>query len=295
MKRILLFISLFGLITMSNINAQSEVIIDENFQGWEATELSDPADCESSLTHAKNITQELTLKTTSGDVQINADMINCGINPACSTKKTPTTEGVTEGYVSLGKFIEDPLGEHDTIGEMIFGPIANVEKIVFAHSATGTGRGIRLYTSTDGTNWDRVGTDEFADGDTQYGFVREVTIDLSDIYIRFTSGIRLSDTTTQYSRLHNMTVYGVPGAPPVGINNIKSTASNFVIQMQGNIFKLNGNYLSVKVYNTLGSQVDIEFTKESQTFVLNSTVKGIYIVRATDTKGKEYIQKIYKQ
>ena len=149
MNKILLFIAVvtFGAITTY---AQSQKIIEENFQLWVPTEGTDTVDCESFPHEIENF-RSMELTTSGGTLPIEVTLIKCAISPDCNTKRvnrgdaTENTEGVTTGFVSLSKAPEPT----DTIGEFIFGPIPQIDSIQFSHSATGSNRGIRIYTSSD--------------------------------------------------------------------------------------------------------------------------------------------------
>ncbi|MBN2272971.1 MAG: T9SS type A sorting domain-containing protein [Bacteroidales bacterium] len=222
MKKFLLSIAVLTFIGMMSVNGQSTLIISEDFQDWEATEDTDPDKCSAGVVIEASLTRYLTLTVSSGTIEIPVTLIKCGIAPECESRRiedggaTENLPGVTTGWVLLNKLdgytIADYLESPDTIGEFIFGPVPHIDSIKFAHSATGGNRGIRIYKSSDGETWERATEDEFWDGDdSQLGDVNTVEINATDVYIKFTSGFKMSDETSQYSRLHNIDVWGIPG------------------------------------------------------------------------------------
>ncbi len=235
MKKLLLAITMLTIIGIMGVNGQSTLIISENFQEWQATEDTDPSTCSAGVVIEDSITRSLTLTTSTGTVEIPVTLIKCGIAPECESRRiedggaTVNLPGVTTGWVLLNKLngatIADYMTSTDTIGEFIFGPVPQIDSIRFAHSATGGNRGIRIYKSTDGVIWERASEDEFWDGaDDQLGDVNTVAINETDVYIKFTSGFKQSDETSQYSRLHNIDVWGVPGV----VNNIDETKTDML-------------------------------------------------------------------
>ena len=299
MKRNLLIITAILSIGYFNVFGQSEMILYEDFQEWEATDDTDPADCENGLVLEYQLTRTMSLLTSSGEIDINVTLVKAGIAPECDTKHvnrgdvTENSPGVTTGFVSLNKQPEPT----DTIGEFIFGPIAQIDSIVFAHSATGNPRGIRVYKSSDGSTWERATNDEFNAGlpfDTQRGNVSKVELGETNVYIRFTSGVDGSDAS-QFSRLHNITVYGVPGEGPVSVQTNKLTEFKVYAVSGTDMFKLEGKFKKVVVYNTLGAVMKSVFTPYGQTISLNGAPNGIYIVKAIDDTGAEMIKKVIKR
>ncbi|MBN1180922.1 MAG: T9SS type A sorting domain-containing protein [Bacteroidales bacterium] len=290
MKRILL-LNIFLVLCLTFIYAQSELIIDENFQQWDPTEDTNPDTCELGLVHVDSfIYRDMSLVTSSGTVPISVKMMKAAISPTCGSKLynrdgDPMPDGVSLGFVQLAKI--DTVT--DTIGIFVFGPIAQIDSIVFAHSATGSGRGIRIYKSyTNDTTWERATLDEFTDGNSQLGVIHKVDINDTSVYIKFTSGIKQSDETSQHSRLHNLKVYGIPGeyVTPTIIQNtrqINSTlsiyptpASSFV-NIKAPMAITKG---SLEIYNLVGIRVYNQEVNQQLTKVdVSEYTQGVYIVQ----------------
>ena len=238
MKKLLLSTAMLIIIGMTGVNGQSTLIISENFQKWAPTEDTDDTKCSAGVVHEYDITRMLRLVTTGDTVEIPVTLYKAGIAPECESRRIEDADppgsienlpGVTTGWVSLNKLNDATIDNFetslDTIGEFIFGPVPQIDSIRFAHSTTGGGRGIRVYLSSDGVNWERASEDEFWDcADCQRGDVNSVEIMLTDVYIKFTSGFKASDGTSQYSRLHNIDVWGVPGT--ISSNRSISRESN---------------------------------------------------------------------
>ena len=285
------------------VNAQSQLIIDENFQDWEATEDTDPADCEAGLEPVgEYIIRTMGLTTTSGTVSIDVTMIKTAISPDCNTKRvnrgdqTENTPGVTTGFVQLWKTVE----ETDTIGEMVFGPISHIDSIRFGHSATGSDRGIRIYKSNNGIDWERATEDEFGDGDSQAGVMRTIEIDDTNVYIKFTSGIDIMDDISQMSRLHNLEVFGVPEEVVVGIKKENNTcllkvypipATDYVI-LESSSDLLNSDF---QIINILGETV-YSSTIENQklSIDLSNVISGVYFIQVTQNNNRYVNQLLVK-
>lgn len=294
--KILQLFVIIALITGGNAFGQSQLIIDENFQGWDGTPDEDPQDCESGLIHETELVRTLTLVTSDGGKDIDVDMIKCGIAPDCGSKRKnrdggENGDGVTDGFVSLSKAETDV----DTIGEFVFGPVPQIDSIQFGHSATGDDRGIRIYKSTDGETWERATDDEFnISEDSQAGDLRSVEIKEENVYIKFTSGLDSDGITSQFSRLHNIAVYGEPGELAVGINGAHQ--NSIQVRALGNgKFSTEGNYQQVTVYDAAGKIVHADINNTTNIIDLNNVSDGIYIIRAEDKTGVVFTGKILKQ
>lgn len=272
---------------------QSTLIIEEDFQNWDPTEDTDPADCEAGLVHETENVRQMELTIVGGSVDIDVTLIKAGIAPDCDTKRferdgTASTEGVTVGYVSLSKTEL----ETDTIGQFIFGPIPQIDSIRFAHSATGSNRGIRIYKSADGETWERASDNEFNESaDSQAGDVQTVAIDATEVYIMFTSGVNTDNPpVSQHSRLHNIEVWGVPGE----ITSVETPqVADLLIYPEGSgLFRIEGEYTQLMIYNTVGTIVYSQVGSNLNTIDLSGTAKGVYIVRAMDNSGQVFVRKI---
>jgi len=282
------------------------LIIDENFQLWDPTEdlHADPLDSCWVVAQEDTVYREMDVVTSSGLEQITVTMIKVRIAPDCDSRRGydggANTEGVTTGWVELNKLQDDYANVNDwelsadTIGQFIFGPIPQIDSIRFAHSATGSQRGIRIYFSFDGENWERPTDDEFWDcADCQAGAVNTVEIFESDVYIMFTSGFKMSDGTSQYSRLHNIEVWGTPGEiDRTGIHD-KKVESLIFEALGDNKYQIKGEINKIQLFNTLGGIVDI-MSGDTDVLDLSPLTSGIYIIRATDKQGVEYMQKVFK-
>lgn len=307
MKKNLLALAVILFAGITTVLGQNELIIDENFQLWESTEdlKPDPEDSCWVVAQEDTVYRELDIVTSSGLEQTTVTMIKVRIAPDCDSRRQydgsgTNTEGVTTGWVELNKLqgdyanINDWELSEDTIGQFIFGPIPQIDSIRFAHSNTGSQRGIRIYFSFDGENWERPTDDEFWDcDDCQAGAVNTVEIFESDVYIMFTSGFKQSDGTSQYSRLHNIEVWGKPGElDRTGIHDRKVGSLNFVA-LGDNKYQIKGEIDNIQLFNTLGGLVNI-VNANTDIIDLSPLSSGIYIFRATDKQGVEHIQKVFK-
>ena len=294
MKRIFTYLFVALLAGTLCTYGQSTLLIDEDFQSWEPTEDTDPDDCEAGLVHEAENVRQMELTVTEGTVDIDVTLIKAGIAPDCDTKRferdgTASTEGVTVGYVSLSKTEL----ETDTIGQFIFGPIHQIDSIRFAHSATGSNRGIRIYKSSDGETWERASDNEFNDSpDSQAGDVQTVAIDATNVYIMFTSGVNMdTPPVSQHSRLHNIEVWGVPGGGYVGVESPQQ-ADLTIHSMGSGLFRIEGDCTALVIYNTVGAVVYSQAGNNLSTFDLSEVPKGVYIVQARDRSGQLFVKKI---
>jgi hypothetical protein len=316
MKKLLLTIAVLAIVALIGVFGQALPIISENFQEWEPTEDPVPDTCKAGYVMEYDITRPLTIETSSGDEEIQARLYQVVIRPECDSRRidddpsgnTKNLPGVTTGWVMLNKLTDgDPdfdlftvtmenMDESpDTLGEFIFGPIPQIDSIVFAHSNTGSKRGIRVYKSTDGESWENASPeDEFWDGDDcQLGDVNTVIINETDVYIKFTSGFKMSDSTSQFTRLHNIDVYGTPGELS-SINNIKTDMlSVYPVPASNTInIKIPTQLINshIHVYNILGELIYTEAIKEKTTRIpVRSWSAGIYLIQLSN--GKESITK----
>lgn len=300
MKRLPTYLFLTILTSSMYVFAQSsELIISDNFQEWEASqEIVAPDSCEAGYDHLPELSGTLELLTASGNVDIPVTLIKCAVSPECGSKKEPSN--VSIGYISLMKMpdktmsdlvIEDYGSDEDTLGQFIFGPIPHIESITFEHSATGASRGIRIFKSTDGSVWERAILDEFNDGDSQNGMTRTVDINEEDVYIKFTSGFKI-DETSQISRLHSLMVYGVPGEV-VAINAQKAESLS-VSSIGSGLFSIEGEFKALTVYSTIGEVIYSKTGDIENSIDLSGVAKGIYIIRAQDRSGQIFVTKIVR-
>jgi hypothetical protein len=297
MKKQLLFIICMLLAGSMGMFGQSQVIIEENFQKWdESEEIVAPDSCETGFFHHPELTGTLELKTSTGMQDITVTMIKCAVAPECETKKGPSA--VSAGYVSLAKIDGLTKGNLattvDTIGQFIFGPVPQIDSIRFGHSATGNNRGIRIYKSNDGVNWEWATDDEFWDFDTQTGMYSTVAINEEDVYIKFTSGFKKSDETSQYTRLHDLIVYGVPGEVQVGIEKVRNNDIQIKPLSLSGSYQFSGQIEQVKVYNTLGSAIAVDYNKGSNVVSFSNAPKGIYIIKVESNNGYVKTLKVFK-
>ncbi len=306
MKKLLLSITMLTFIGMMGVNGQSTLIISENFQNWEATEDTNPDTCSRGVVLEDLNTRYMTLTTSSGTVEIPVTLIKCGIAPECESRRiedggaTENLPGVTTGWVLLNKLdgytIDNYLTSPDTLGEFIFGPVPQIDSIKFAHSNTGSNRGIRIYKSTDAVIWERASEDEFWDGDDcQLGDVNTVEINATDVYIKFTSGFKQSDQTSQYSRLHNIDVWGIPGdVSKINNTNIDMLniypipAKDFIIIE----LAADATNSELQIIDILGRAVYSCFIdRQTSSIDLNNLNSGIYFIQITNNDEK-YVKQL---
>jgi hypothetical protein len=312
MKKLLLSIALLTSIGMVGVNGQSTLIISENFQAWEPTEDTNPDTCSRGVVLEYGITRELTLTTSTGTAQIPVTLYKCGIAPECESRRIEdggamdNLPGVTKGWVLLNKLTNgsggtitmDKVDESpDTLGEFIFGPVPQIDSIRFAHSATGGNRGIRIYKSADGITWERASEDEFWDGaDCQLGDVNTVEINATNVYIKFTSGFKQSDQTSQYSRLHNIDVWGIPGVVNYVKNNIKDNMLNIypVPAKDFIIIKLATEAINseLQIIDVAGKPVyRCVVDQQTSGIDISNLISGIYFIQITHN-DKKYVKQL---
>lgn len=299
MKKSTLLTLIISFITVFGVFAESQKIINENFQNWDATrdDIVVPDSCESNLPHPYMSEGYLDLTTSDGVEEISVTLIKCGVSPECNSKRVNRggtgNDAISVGFVSLMKVTE----EMDTIGEFIFGPISQIDSIRFGHSHTGSERGIRFYTSYDGEDWEMIGEDEFnTSDDSQAGEVESIVINDDDVYVRITSGVGNDGETSQIARLHSLEVFGEPGeyVPPVsGIKEIEKSNLE-VLTIANGMYKIKGDLNTMQVYNTLGCNVNANINLNTNTIDLTGMSNGIYIIRAEDSNGKISSAKVYK-
>ena len=278
------------------------MIIDEDFQSWPATEgvVSDPpADCEATPNIPGPDFYELTYET-GGTGQMK--LIQYFISPECNTKRVNQGEtaenapGVTTGFISLRKTIE----ETDTIGEMWLPKLSNVTEIEFAFSCTSSDRGVRVYTSIDdGVTWegpwteDGPGDVEIIGADTKLGVVYWIPIERDNVIIKFTSGVDY-DGVSQYTRIHNILVTGVPGGPETGIGtHSKNSLDAFYVPGRGLVIK--GPAIGASVFDVTGKLVARSGEAGDQVMDLSGEPEGTYIVSVRNTAGETFRKKFVKQ
>lgn len=300
-KRILSIIAVLGIGTVWMLAQDPVLIIDEDFQDWPATEgvVSDPpADCEATPNIAGPDFYDLGYETGgSGQVKL----IKYFISPECNTKRVNQGEvaenaiDVTTGFVSLAKTVE----ETDTIGEMWLPELTNVTEIEFGYSCTSSDRGVRVYTSTDdGETWegpwtaDGPGTGEIIGSDTKLGEMVVLPINRDNVILKFTSGVDY-DGVSQYTRIHNIKVWGVPGSHETGIPDMKALEIE-AYYVKGTGLVIKGEVASAAVFDLKGRMVLRSDQAGDQILDLTGFAEGTYILRATDLEQRGYTKKFTK-
>ncbi len=313
MKKTLLSIAMLTIIGMMSAFGQSTLIISENFQGWEPTLDTDDTKCSAGVQHEYDITRNLRLVTTGDTVDLPVTLYKAGIAPECEARRVEDADppgsvenlpGVTTGWVSLAKIsdatIDDIEFSPDTIGEFIFGPVSQIDSMRFAHSATGGSRGIRVYFSSDGENWLRASEDEFWDGDdSQAGDVNSVEIMATDVYIKFASGFKQSDGTSQYSRLHNLDVWGIPGT--ISSNRSISKESNkltiYPVPAKDYIYinlDAEASNSELQIIDVVGKTVYRDVYQQESPLDISNLKSGLYFVKITNDQDSYVKQLLIK-
>jgi hypothetical protein len=297
-KNLLIFqIFLFGFCFCA-LGQNPELLIDEDFQDWTATEgiVSDPAtSCESFPHQPGPDVFELNLATGG---KVTFTLSTYAVSPLCNSKYVNRGDalengvGVTTGFVSLSKDIVAPI---DTVGELIISKLSNVTSIEFAFSCTGSSRGIRLYKSTDdGATWgDPVGGEHW-EADAQLGVLVTEDINADNVMLKFTSGTKESDGTSQNSRIHNIKVWGVPGSPELGIRDPK-IADITAYYLTGRGLVIRGDAQETAIFDLMGRLVKRSNTAGNQTIDLSGFSDGVYIVKGMDINGRVFVQKFIKK
>jgi hypothetical protein len=225
-------------------------------------------------------------------------LIRYAVSPLCNSKYVNRGDalengvGVTTGFVSLGKDLVAPI---DTVGEFIISKLSNVSSVEFAFSCTGASRGIRLYKSTDnGATWgDFIGSEHW-EADAQLGVLVTEEINSDNVMLKFTSGTKESDGTSQNSRIHNIKVWGVPGSAELGITDPKTAdITAYYVTDKGLVIK--GELYQASIFDLMGRMVKRSNTSGNQTIDLSNCSDGVYILKAMNNDGKVFIQKFIKK
>lgn len=302
MSKIVAFLLVLSLGVLYSMAQDTELIIDEDFQTWPATEgvVSDPpADCESFNHIAGPDLYDLPF-VTGGKGKVT--LIKYLISPECNTKRVNQGESaqnaidVTTGFVGITKTQE----EGDTIGEMWLPKLSNVSEIEFGYSCTSSDRGVRLYTSTDdGVSWegpwtvDGPGAGEIIGSDTKLGEMVVLPINLDNVIIKFTSGVD-NDGVSQNSRIHNIKVWGVPGAAETGIEE-KAESQILVHYIHGSGLRIRGELESVRIIDPAGRMVLESREAGDQVIPMEVYPDGVYILIAETKSGGNFTKKFIKQ
>jgi hypothetical protein len=291
MRRIAtLFLVLAGGV-IASLAQDAVLIIDEDFQTWPATEgvKSDPPDsCENSIPSITGADLYDLPYETGGSGQVK--LIKYAISPECNTKRVNQGEAaqnaidVTTGWVRLDKLNS----ETDSIGEMWLPKLTNVTDIEFGYSCTSSDRGVRLYTSTDnGETWegpwtaDGPGVGEIIGSDTKLGEMVELSLNRDNVIIKFTSGVDY-DGNTQYSRIHNIKVWGVPGGPETGLEQV-SPPTVLAHYVQGTGLVIKGEVIYFGIYDLHGRLVYESYQGGDQVVDLSDHPDGTYVLTMEDT------------
>ena len=298
MKKKLLFVQVIIFSFCFCAFAQTPVLlIDENFQDWEATTgiKSEPGDSCESFSHQTGPKLVEIMLETGGKATIT--LSHYAVSPLCNSKYVNRGDalengvGVTTGFVSLSK-APTPT---DTIGEFIISKLSNVSSVEFAFSCTGSSRGIRLYKSTDnGATWgDFIGSEHW-EADAQLGVLVTEEINADNVMLKFTSGTKESDGTSQNSRIHNIKVWGVPGSAELGISDPKKDdITAYYVTDKGLVIK--GELYQASIFDLMGRIVKRSNTSGNQTIDLSNCSDGVYILKGMNKDGKVFVQKFIKK
>ncbi len=307
MKKLLPLFVIMTLLGTFSVFGQSELILEENFQLWEPTEgvYSELDSCGTYPPSEYLVTREMDLLTSDGWQTIKAHMVKVVIKPECPSRRVYDSggtlpAGVSVGWVQLQKItdefntVENFDLTADTIGELVFGPIPQIDSIYISHSATGSKRGFRIYTSPDGEYWERPTDLEFWDcADCQAGDSNVIEIFENDVYIKITSGFADdTDKTSQYSRIHDIRVWGTPGVFQ-SIENPALSETRKILYLGDNKYQLDTELTRASVISILGKETRIR--KTDNMLDLSSLAPGIYIIKAENSQGTIYVEKVYKQ
>ncbi len=187
------------LISFSSAICAQAVVIDENFQSFKEQGWRNDTICGFKKLDSK---AKFKVTQTYNGNKVEYTFISCGIAPTCETKKSPMTEGVTKGYVEVNK----------KGGEMLINEQKYISTIEIGASATGDERGYALYKSVKGGEWVKVGEYLGIKGesiDAQYGFFNKITINESDVALKFVPTLCGKDEKAlQVFRIHNIKAYG---------------------------------------------------------------------------------------
>ncbi len=291
MKRNLLTFVLSVLAVFFTVHAQTaETIIFLNFQDWTASPevYSDADSCETGQTFNPGPDKFQIDYLTGGSGEI--ELWDYVVSPVCNCKHwnrdgQDCAIDITPGWVELGK-LSDP---DDTIGTLILPKMTNVTWIEVGFSCTGDGRGLRIYASTDdGENWTGPIGGEHLDGNQDGAFATE-DINMDNVIIKLTSGVDNSDVS-QYARIHNIEVKGVPGGPETGVSEMTARSIEaYYTSGEGLVVKGDVHYLAV--YDITGRLILESHETGNQTVPLTSLSDGVYFVKAFDRNHKVYTRK----
>ena len=277
------------------VRAQTEEsIIYLDFQDWTATEGAqyDPPDsCEGDYPDLITGPEKISIDyETGGHGQVT--LVKYYVSPLCNCKKvnrgdlTECGLDITTGWVALAKVEE----ETDTIGEFILPKLSNVTAIAVGFSCTGSNRGFRLYASTDdGVSWgDPIGGEHW-EADAQTGVLIEEAINMDDVILKITSGTK-DDGTSQYTRLHNVEVWGVPGWQETGVSD-PHPGSLSIYYRAGKGLVIDGEVKAVSVYDITGRLLRESHDSGSRIMTLPELSDGVYFARVTDPRERVYTRK----
>ena len=296
-KHLPLFLWLFFVLAYSGY-AQEELIIDLDFQDWEASlgVKSDPPDsCEVGVTNITGPDTIMINYETGGSGAIT--LWKYFVSPLCNTKYVNRGDAaennidVTTGFVSLGK----APNEGDTVGQFILPKLSNVTWIEFAYSCTGSERGVRIFKSTDdGETWEGpIGGEHILAG-VQLGEFATEDINSDDVIIKITSGID-DEGNSQYTRIHNIQVFGVPAGPETGLSDVMTSSIKAFYSANEEGLVIRGDVKSVSIYDITGRLMIESFASGNQTITLSSLSNGIYFLKAHDRENKVYTRKFIKR
>ncbi len=296
-KHLPVFLWLFFMLAYSGYAQTEELLIDLDFQDWEASPgvQSDPPDsCEVGVPNITGPDTVIINYETGGSGAVT--LWKYFVSPLCNTKyvnrgdQAENNIDVTTGFVSLGK----APNEGDTVGQFILPKLSNVTVIEFAYSCTGSGRGVRIYSSIDdGETWEGpIGGEHILAG-VQGGEFATEDINSDNVILKITSGLK-DDGTSQYTRIHNIQVWGVPGGVETGLSDIKASGiTAYYAAKEGLVIK--GDVKSVFIYDITGRLMIKSLEAGNQTITLSSLSNGIYFVKANDRENRVYTRKFIKR
>lgn len=181
--------------------AQGPIVIDENFQSFQEEGWKNDTICGFKKVDSK---ASFSVKKKYNGTKAEFEFTKAAVAPTCETKRTPSNQGVSNGYVEISK----------KEGSLVVSEQPYISTLEVSASATGDGRGFTIYKSVKGADWVKVGEYfgfKSEGADAQYGFKSTIEINESNVSIKIGPAMSTNkegEKAFQNIRIHDVKAYG---------------------------------------------------------------------------------------
>lgn len=112
---------------------------------------------------------------------------------------------------------------------------------------------------------------------------------MDDVIIKITSRTK-DDETSQYTRLHKVKVWGVPGWQETGVSDVHPGSLSILYNAQKGLI-VGGEVKAVSIYDITGRLLRESHNSGNRIMALSELSDGVYFARVTDPEDRVYTRK----